>query len=67
MTQLDMTPGAQVPRTDVGPQTAVTSALSSAAYRDGTFRELEEKLGAKLKNGRFELFRPSAARRSAGR
>ncbi|WP_052390476.1 hypothetical protein [Streptomyces sp. NRRL B-24484] len=60
MTQLDMTPGAQVPRTDVGPQTAVTSALSSAAYRDGTFRELEEKLGAKLKNGRFELFRPSA-------
>ncbi|MCU7821519.1 hypothetical protein [Kitasatospora sp. DSM 101779] len=60
MTQLDMTPGAQVPRTDVGPQTAVTSALSSAAYRDGSFRELEEKLGAKLKNGRFELFRPSA-------
>ncbi|MEV8100405.1 hypothetical protein [Kitasatospora sp. NPDC085879] len=59
MTQLDMTPGAQVPRTDVGPQTAVTSALSSAAYRDGSFRELEEKLGAKLKNGRFELFRPS--------
>ncbi|WP_431682037.1 hypothetical protein [Kitasatospora sp. KL5] len=59
MTQLDMTPGAQIPRTDVGPQTAVTSALSSAAYRDGSFRELGEKLGAKLKDGRFELFRPS--------
>ncbi|GJF27548.1 hypothetical protein KNE206_02480 [Kitasatospora sp. NE20-6] len=59
MTQLDMTPGAQIPRTDVGPQTAATQALSSAAYRDGSFRELGDKLGATLKNGKFELFRPS--------
>lgn len=59
MTQLDMTPGAQIPRTDVGPQTAATQALSSAAYRDGTFRDLGDKLGVKVNSGRFELFRPS--------
>ncbi|GAA5017835.1 hypothetical protein [Kitasatospora paranensis] len=59
MAQLDMTPGAQIPRTDVGPQTAATQALSSAAYRDGSFRDLADRLGATLKNGKFELFRPS--------
>ncbi|GAA2248138.1 hypothetical protein GCM10010430_33110 [Kitasatospora cystarginea] len=59
MTKLDMTPGAQIPRTDVGPQTAVTQLLSSAAYRDSDFRDLGEKLGAKIKEGKFALFRPS--------
>ncbi|MFJ4679897.1 MULTISPECIES: hypothetical protein [unclassified Kitasatospora] len=60
MTQLDMTPGAQVPRTDVGNQTAVTQAFSSAAYRTGDVRELEALTGVTVKDGKFELFRPSA-------
>ncbi|WP_441247242.1 hypothetical protein [Kitasatospora sp. McL0602] len=60
MTKLDMTPGAQIPRTDVGPQTAVTQLLSSVAYRDLPVDELEKLTGLKLKKGRFnELFKPS--------
>ncbi|WP_197084933.1 hypothetical protein [Saccharothrix sp. ST-888] len=59
MTKLDMTPGAQIPRTDVGPQTAVTQLLSSAAYRDSDFHELGDKLGVTVKEGKFALFRPS--------
>ncbi len=60
MTKLDMTPGAQIPRTDVGPQTAVTQLLSSAAYRDNPVEALEGVGGVTVKKGRFyELFRPS--------
>ncbi|MDH6126969.1 hypothetical protein [Kitasatospora sp. GP82] len=59
MTKLDMTPGAQIPRTDVGPQTAVTQLLSSAAYRDSDFNDLEKLEGLKIKKGRFALFQPS--------
>ncbi|MFJ5926718.1 hypothetical protein ACIQF6_29350 [Kitasatospora sp. NPDC092948] len=60
MTQLDMTPGAQVPRTDVGHQTAVTQSFSSAAYRTGDYNELEALAGVSVKPGKFALFRPSA-------
>ncbi|MER5863639.1 hypothetical protein [Kitasatospora sp. NPDC002040] len=60
MTKLDMTPGAQIPRTDVGPQTAVTQLLSSAAYRDTEVEALAALEGVKLKEGKFfKLFRPS--------
>ncbi|MEU8927161.1 hypothetical protein AB0D10_40645 [Kitasatospora sp. NPDC048545] len=60
MTTLDMTPGAQIPRTDAGPQTAVTQALSSAAYRDGEIGDFVTAVAdAKEKKGRFALFRPN--------
>ncbi|MEU9043389.1 MULTISPECIES: hypothetical protein [unclassified Kitasatospora] len=60
MTTLDMTPGAQIPRTDAGPQTAVTQALSSAAYRDGEIGGFVAAVtDAKEKKGRFALFRPN--------
>ncbi|MEU6231668.1 hypothetical protein [Kitasatospora sp. NPDC047058] len=60
MTTLDMTPGAQIPRTDAGPQTAVTQALSSAAYRDGEIGEFVTAVtDAGEKKGRFALFRPN--------
>lgn len=61
MTKLDMTPGAQIPRTDAGPQTAVTQALSSVAYRDGdpdAFAAAAQP-ELKLKHGKFQLFRPN--------
>ena len=60
MTTLDMTPGAQIPRLDVGPQTAVTQALSSAAYRDGSLEDLLKlQPGVAQKPPRFQLFRAS--------
>ncbi|TYC68400.1 hypothetical protein EH183_39540 [Streptomyces sp. CB01881] len=60
MTTLDMTPGAQIPRTDAGPQTAVTQALSSAAYRDGEVHDFVAAVtDATAKKGRFALFRPN--------
>ncbi|PYC76338.1 hypothetical protein C7C46_22970 [Streptomyces tateyamensis] len=61
MTKLDMTPGAQIPRTDSGPQTAVTQALSSAAYRDSDLDEFVAKVqdGVVGKAGWHELFRPN--------
>ncbi|MET8704019.1 hypothetical protein ACFVUH_15430 [Kitasatospora sp. NPDC058032] len=60
MTTLDMTPGAQIPRTDAGPQTAGTQALSSAAYRDSNLEEGAGKLdGVSAKKGRFALFAPN--------
>src|SRR6478609_7975209 len=55
-----MTPGAQVPRTDAGNQTAVTQAFSSAAYRNGDYAELGALAGVTVKKGKFALFRPSA-------
>ncbi|GAA1384919.1 hypothetical protein GCM10009639_06930 [Kitasatospora putterlickiae] len=60
MTTLDMTPGAQIPRTDAGPQTAGTQAISSVAYRDITLEEGAGKLaGTTAKKGRFALFAPN--------
>ncbi|MFJ8624510.1 hypothetical protein ACIRD3_16940 [Kitasatospora sp. NPDC093550] len=60
MTTLDMTPGAQIPRTDAGPQTAITQALSSAAYRDGEIGDFVTAVtDATAKKGRFALFRPN--------
>ncbi|AUG76003.1 hypothetical protein CFP65_1088 [Kitasatospora sp. MMS16-BH015] len=60
MTKLDMTPGAQIPRTDVGPQTAVTQLLSSVAYRDLPVDAMEALPGVTVKKGRFDrLFKPS--------
>ncbi|MDH6575874.1 hypothetical protein [Kitasatospora sp. MAP5-34] len=60
MTKLDMTPGAQIPRTDVGPQTAVTQLLSSVAYRDIPVEDLAGVSEITIKKGRFySLFRPS--------
>lgn len=57
MTALDMTPGAQIPRFDAGPQTAVTQALASAAYRDGPMDDLAKlHPEVKPKPPRFALF-----------
>ncbi|MFE4515272.1 hypothetical protein ACFRMQ_13915 [Kitasatospora sp. NPDC056783] len=60
MTTLDMTPGAQIPRTDAGPQTAITQGLSSTAYRDGEIQGFVDAVAdATAKKGRFALFRPN--------
>ncbi len=61
MSKLDMTPGAQIPRTDAGPQTAVTQALASVAYRDGSVDGFVEAVQPELKRkkGRFDLFEPN--------
>ncbi|GAA1238276.1 hypothetical protein GCM10009665_30580 [Kitasatospora nipponensis] len=61
MSKLDMTPGAQIPRTEAGPQTAVTQALSSIAYRDGTIDDFTGKAqpDIKKKKARFALFEPN--------
>ncbi|MFJ6379179.1 hypothetical protein ACIQI7_04115 [Kitasatospora sp. NPDC092039] len=60
MTTLDMTPGAQIPRTDAGPQTAITQGLSSTAYRDGEIKGFVDAVAdATEKKGRFALFRPN--------
>ncbi|WP_395296931.1 hypothetical protein ACF9IK_28445 [Kitasatospora hibisci] len=60
MTTLDMTPGAQIPRTDAGPQTAVTQALSSTAYRDSEVHDFVAAVtAATARKGRFALFRPN--------
>ncbi|MFF7636935.1 hypothetical protein ACFZB9_27875 [Kitasatospora sp. NPDC008050] len=61
MSKLDMTPGAQIPRTDAAPQTAVTQALASVAYRDGEVDGFVEAVqpGVTGKTGRFKLLRPN--------
>ncbi|MCX4745157.1 hypothetical protein OG455_06385 [Kitasatospora sp. NBC_01287] len=61
MSKLDMTPGAQIPRTDAGPQTAVTQALASIAYRDGELDAFVSAVQAGVvgKAGRFRLLRPN--------
>jgi hypothetical protein len=61
MAKLDMTPGAQIPRTDgAGPQTAVTQALSSVAYRDTELDDFIGKVeGVSRKAGWHDLFRPN--------
>lgn len=62
MAKLDMTPGAQIPRTDGGgPQTAVTQALASVAYRDGELADFVAKVqdGVTGKKARFKLLEPN--------
>ncbi|MCC9305660.1 hypothetical protein LN042_00805 [Kitasatospora sp. RB6PN24] len=61
MAKLDMTPGAQIPLTDAaGPQTAVTQALSSVAYRDTELDDFVEAVeGVSRKTGWHDLFRPN--------
>ncbi|QMU73788.1 hypothetical protein [Streptacidiphilus sp. P02-A3a] len=55
----DFSPGAQIPRTDGSPQTAVTAALSSGAYRDGSMDPLVGLNEATAhKPGRYRLFAP---------
>lgn len=55
----DFSPGAQIPRTDGAPNTAVTAALSSGAYRNGTFDPLVGINEATAhKPGRYKLFAP---------
>ncbi|MFE9425414.1 hypothetical protein ACFYNO_20855 [Kitasatospora sp. NPDC006697] len=61
MAKLDMTPGAQIPRTDAGPQTAVTQMLSATAYRDDDLDGFVAKVqdGVVGKTGWHTLFRPN--------
>ncbi|KRV50344.1 hypothetical protein AQ490_14695 [Wenjunlia vitaminophila] len=60
MTTFDFSPGAQVPLTDVGQQTAPTQMLSSAAYRDGSMEELTKlSEGTSQSAGRFSLLEPN--------
>jgi hypothetical protein len=56
----DFSPGAQVPLSGSGSQTAATQALSSAAYRDGPMDDLKkasEDVG--VKKGKLSLFEPN--------
>ncbi|SCK43720.1 hypothetical protein [Streptomyces sp. WMMB 322] len=56
----DFSPGAQVPLSGSGGQTAATQALASAAYRDGPITELiKANDGAKVKPPRVSLFEPN--------
>jgi len=55
----DFSPGAQVPLSGSGGQTAATQALASAAYRDTDLTALiEANDGAKMKKGLLSLFEP---------
>jgi multisubunit Na+/H+ antiporter MnhG subunit len=59
-TSFDLSPGAQVPLTDVAKQSAATQMLSSAAYRDGKMEELTKlSEGTSQKAGRFSLLEPT--------
>lgn len=56
----DFSPGAQVPLTGSGGQTAATQALSSAAYRDGRMEDLQKASeDVKVKKGKLSLFEPN--------
>ncbi|QPP09826.1 hypothetical protein G4Z16_29275 [Streptomyces bathyalis] len=56
----DFSPGAQVPLSGSGGQTAATQALASAAYRDGPITDLiAANDGAKVKAPRVSLFEPN--------
>ena len=56
----DFSPGAQIPRTDGITHTAVTAALSSAAYRDGSSEALAKLNEAVAqKPGKFKLLAPN--------
>ncbi|PJE95011.1 hypothetical protein CUT44_25495 [Streptomyces carminius] len=56
----DFSPGAQIPLTGSGGQTAPTQALASAAYRDGPVTDLTAaNENAKVSAPRFSLFEPN--------
>ena len=56
----DFSPGAQVPLSGAGGQTAATQALASAAYRDTPLTTLiEANDGATVKKPRLSLFEPN--------
>ncbi|MEE1939071.1 hypothetical protein V1L54_06510 [Streptomyces sp. TRM 70361] len=56
----DFSPGAQIPLTGSGGQTAPTQALASAAYRDGPVTDLTAaNENAKVSAPKFSLFEPN--------
>lgn len=56
----DFSPGAQIPLSGPGGQTAATQALASAAYRDGPVESLlEANDEASVKKPRLSLFEPN--------
>ncbi|MGW7520614.1 hypothetical protein ACWGJ2_34040 [Streptomyces sp. NPDC054796] len=56
----DFRPGAQIPLSGSGGQTAATQALASAAYRDGPVTDLlKANDGASVKKPRISLFEPN--------
>ncbi|QMU76389.1 hypothetical protein GXW83_12210 [Streptacidiphilus sp. PB12-B1b] len=56
----DFSPGAQIPRMDGITHTAVTAALSTAAYRDGSSEPLAQlNPGVAQKPGRFAMLAPN--------
>lgn len=56
----DFSPGAQVPLSGAGGQTAATQALASASYRDGPIADIvAANDGASVKAPRLSLFEPN--------
>lgn len=56
----DFSPGAQIPLSGPGGQTAATQALASAAYRDGPVTAIvDANDGASVKKPRLSLFEPN--------
>jgi hypothetical protein len=56
----DFSPGAQIPLSGGGGQTAATQALASAAYRDSDIQEIiKPNEDAKVKKGLLSLFEPN--------
>jgi len=58
-TAYDFSPGAQIPRTDIPLQTAVTASLCTGAYRDAELTDASVAAGMTVKPGRMALFRPN--------
>ncbi|UGY90410.1 hypothetical protein [Streptomyces gobiensis] len=58
--EVDFSPGAQIPLTGAAGQTAVTQALASAAYRDGSVEDLlKANEDATVKPPKLSLFEPN--------
>jgi hypothetical protein len=56
----DFSPGAQIPLSGAGGQTAATQALASAAYRDSDIQDIiKANEAAKVKKGILSLFEPN--------
>jgi hypothetical protein len=59
----DFSPGAQIPLSGSGGQTAATNALASAAYRDSPVEDIlkanSEWHKSEVKKGKFSLFEPN--------
>jgi hypothetical protein len=56
----DFSPGAQIPLSGAGGQTAATQALASAAYRDSDIQDIiKANEDAKVKKGILSLFEPN--------